>query len=89
MDFIRAARSLFSQVIQGFQKEAGTNWRFIDVLEACIDERSLKQALALTRLGRAKTEGILGGGEAQKQAKGVLFTLQAAVETLAARECHR
>src|SRR5262249_22092723 len=77
--FVKATRAILSEVIEAFNQVAPGNWCFMDVLEACQDERNLTRVLSLTRSGQAQIIGTLG---ANKQAKGVMITLEANCRTL-------
>jgi hypothetical protein len=77
--FLLSAQNLFAEAIKAFQQEARDDWRLIDVLEACQDERTLRQVLGMTRRGRAKVRDYLG---AVRQAKGIMMTLTSSCEAL-------
>jgi hypothetical protein len=72
--FLLASQAVFAEVIKVFQETAGQDWRFIDVLQACRSERNLRDVLPWTIDGEAIVEDLFG---AQKQAKGIMFTLRA------------
>jgi len=63
MEWIQAARDIFTEVVKVFQKQTPEEWRFIDVLEACIDESNLRRVLSLSRTGRSRLNGVLGNSK--------------------------
>lgn len=72
--FLLAAQAVFAEVIKVFQETAPGNWGLRDVLEACRTEDMLRRVLPLTRNGQALIDDSFG---ANKQAKGIMLTLQA------------
>ena len=70
--FTRAARTVFSEIIQYFQKTTPRRWRLIDVLHACLTMDNLQAVLSKTYLGQAFLKGLLNGDE---QAASIFFDL--------------
>ena len=72
--FLLAAQAVFAEVIKVFQEKAPGNWQFIDVLHVCRTEAMLRRVLPNTIDGDALIEESFG---ANRQAKGIMLTLQA------------
>ena len=84
LSWLQAGCMIFSEVLQFFQRHAPRKWRLIDVLEVCQFENQLRPVLSDSHRGKALCSGTLG---ANRQAKGVMFTLQTNLQWLWSLAC--
>jgi hypothetical protein len=77
--FLLATRAVLAEVIKVNQQEAPENWSFADVLNGCRSEKKLWYTLQLTSDGQDILDDVFG---ANRQAKGVMMTLRANLNTL-------